>query len=272
MHDTFTLKDWKALAPDLTIGEPMNVKEIPFPDAALAEISEKFWTDGYLALPPLFDAQEIEPVLETVYTLGRHGIPPVFIYLYDQPWWMFARLGRLIRHFLGENYAILPNLWAWHLSREGDAGWPPHRDCDAKTVFGTGDDRILMSLSLWLPLTDVDENNGCMYILPHGREETEDELTEIGKLNLLEATALPARAGCLLGWRQDVVHWGGRFGEAAKNPRVSLSFEFQNRAFAPLAEPLIDMSALPPFADRLALIQEQFAKYRHIDPVYSSRK
>lgn len=140
------------------------------------------------------------------------------------------------------------------------------------TVFGDGDDAVLMSLSLWLPLTDADEENGCMYVLPQGRDAVGEELPELDKLNLLEAKALPAGAGAVLGWRQDVVHWGGRYGAAAKNPRVSLSLEFQNRAFDPLAEPLIDVAALPPFAGRLALIQEQFAKYRHIDRAHSSQK
>ena len=50
------------------------------------------------------------------------------------------------------------------------------------------------------------------------------------------------------------------------SPRSSLSFEFQNRVFEPLAEPLLDVKNPPDFETRLALINGQFEKYRHIDP------
>ncbi|MZR29259.1 phytanoyl-CoA dioxygenase family protein [Sneathiella litorea] len=261
-----TLNEWLSLAPGLSIGKEPHSKEKAFSRSELADISASFWNDGYLFLPSLFGEDELAPVRNAIYTLADEGIPPVFIYLYDQPWWLFARLGGLLRHFVGNDFGVLPNLWAWHLDREGARGWPPHRDCDGQTVFGTDENAVLMSLSLWLPLTDVDEDNGCMYVMPISRYEGGGNTPDTESLNLLDAMALPAKAGSVMGWPQDLYHWGGRFTAAAKNPRISLSLEFQNIAFEPLAEPLIDLKELPPFGSRLKLIEDQFAKYRHIDP------
>lgn len=272
MPDPMTEEQWLLLAPNLSIGEKISVDEIHFSGLALADISASFWKEGYLSLPRMFTEEELAPIRDAIYALSELGIAPVYIYLYDQPWQLFSRLGALLRHFVGENFGVLPNLWAWHLDREGARGWPPHRDCDAETVFGVGDDAVLMCLSLWLPLTDVDETNGCMYVVPYSRLKSDNTPSMPLKLDNLEAQALPVAAGSVLGWPQDLYHWGGVYTDAAKNPRVSLSLEFQNRAFDPLAEPLIDMNELPSFEARRRLIVDQFAKYRHIDPGLSAEK
>ncbi|MEX1035451.1 MAG: phytanoyl-CoA dioxygenase family protein [Sneathiella sp.] len=269
MRDVMGEEKWQALAPSLSIGAPCDVAELPLSDEMLRNTSEHFWNEGYFNIPSLLQGDEIAPVREAMLALAVADIPPVYIFLYDQPWWLFVKLNRLLRHFLGERFAALPNLWAWHLNTEGDKGWPPHRDCDAETVFGEGGAALLMSLSLWIPLTDTDEANGCMYVLPRSREKAIRAIEVLEKSNLLEARALPASAGAALGWPQDVYHWGGRYSVSAKNPRLSLSLEFQNCSFSPLAEPLFDAGNLPPFAERLALIKSQFRKYRHIDSVLS---
>jgi hypothetical protein len=67
-------------------------------------------------------------------------------------------------------------------------------------------------------------------------------------------------------------HWGGIYSSKARNSRLSLSLEFQSRAFDPLAEPLLDLKELLPFQERRALIATQFAKYRHIDPNFLEEK
>ena len=272
MRERMDQEEWQALAPDLTIGAVCEITELSFSDERLSEISDHFWKEGYFNIPAVLDEAEIAPVRDAMYALDSEGIPPVYIFLYDQPWWLFVRLNRVIRHFLGEKFAVLPNLWAWHLRQEGARGWPPHRDCDADTVFGSGPDALLMSLSLWLPLTDTDEANGCIYVLPRSDNRNEEQASSPDKLDLLSARALPARAGSVLGWPQDLYHWGGRYSAGARNPRLSLSLEFQNCGFEPLAEPLINAARLPPFEDRLALIGSQFRKYRHIDPLLCEGK
>jgi hypothetical protein len=262
-------EDWLALVPGLSIEGKPSIEEISFSPSRLSEISAVFWEEGYISLQPLFEESELSPIRKGIYAMAARDIPPVYIYLFDQPWWLFARLGVLLRHFVGEKFGVLPNLWAWHLDRVGARGWPPHRDCDVETVFGEGEDAVLMSLSLWIPLTDTDEDNGCMYALP--RASTAATVTN-GQPNLSKGRPLPANAGSVLGWPQDLYHWGGAYSREAKKPRVSISLEFQNRAFAPLAEPLIDMTRLPRFERRRDLIETQFEKYRHIDPTLSAER
>ena len=263
MPERRSLEDWQRLVPELGIEQKTPGREIDFDSGALSSLSAAFWKEGYIALPPLFRPADYLPVRAGMERLKRAALPPVYIYLFDEPWLMAAKLGALVRHFLGD-YGILPNLWAWHLAEEGETGWPLHRDCDAVTVFGERDEWVLMSLSLWLPLTDADERNGCMYVVPLASGE--------GAGEEMQETPLPAKAGSVLGWRQDLLHRGGAFTARAQNPRLSLSFEFQNRAFDPLAKPLIDPRALPSFDLRQRLIQAQFAKYRHIDPARAAGK
>ncbi|GLQ05647.1 phytanoyl-CoA dioxygenase family protein [Sneathiella chinensis] len=254
---------WAALCPELTIGQSSSQGPVPFSDADLERISEVFWEKGYLYLPPLLEREACRAIAQGMKALKSAGEPVPYIYLFDQPWQLFERLRVLIRHFLGPDYAVLPNLWAWYLDQPGQAGWPPHRDCSSETVFGAGADQILMSLSLWVPLDQATEENGCMYVVPRQQEALLQEPLTTDSLMPI-ATPLPADAGAVLGWPQDLVHWGGQYGEGAENPRVSLSFEFQSSHFDPLAEPLLHTDQPPTFAERLSLIEQQFDKYRHI--------
>lgn len=265
---------WRKIAPQLTPGrltaDKANspVGEINFTDAQLMAISDQFHSEGILQLAPVFSAAEMRALKQAILSLEEEGLPPVFIYAYDEPWQLFNRLSPLIEYFLGANFRLLPNFWAWHIpATAGAAGWPPHRDCQAETRLDDGDGgEILMSLSLWIPLVDVSEDNSCMYVLPHrsGRHFP-TSLRGPDDFDQSEGRALPAKAGSVLGWPQDVYHWSGTMSPQASAPRLSLSLEFQNAAFAPLAEPLLDVCAPPGLETRLTLIGKQFAKYRHME-------
>jgi len=266
-----TAAEWRDICPDLSVGQEVAADEIVFKLSELDSIADQFWKDGYLNLAPQFDAIEINTLISGLEALKNHNIPPVFIYVFDQPWALFEKLRHLVQHFLGQEYALLPNFWAWHLTETGQTGWPPHRDCDAETVFDIGSDKMLMSLSLWIPLNDVDEDNGCMYVIGRQQEEQLSKDIKLEKQALRPyATPLSANAGSVLGWPQDLVHWGGEFTEKAKSPRMSLSFEFQNSSFDPLIAPFLDTGKPPAFEERLILLKAQFEKYRHIDPVLRS--
>lgn len=253
------------LCPNLTIESCWATISADFSTDQLAKIATDFWKEGYLNLQPVFTRGELQALVDGMGALKKASISPVYVYLYDQPWALFEKLRQLITHFLGEDYVLLPNLWAWHLWQVGNTGWPPHRDCDSQTVFEIGDDTMLMSLSLWIPLTDVTEDNGCMYVIPRSREGDipDPQNLAINGLKSL-ATPLPAKAGSVLGWPQDLVHWGGDYKDTAMGPRISLSFEFQNASFEPLAKPVLDTRHPPDFDHRLKLINQQFEKYKHI--------
>ena len=260
---------WRKLAPQLTIGERAdNHDAIKFDRSVLSAISNTLGQDGYLHLPQQFCRQQTDPVYMGIKALESEGIPAVYIYLFDQPWVLFSRLGQLIRYFLGANFALLPNFWAWNIpARKGASGWPPHQDCQARTRYsdGSGGD-ILLSLSLWLPLSDATLENGCMSVLPRSNEHHYDmPLDDPADIRSEHGLALPVQAGSVLGWAQDLYHWSNRVTEKAEGPRLSLSFEFQNRAFEPLSEPLLDVHTPPDFETRLRLIKMQFARYRHME-------
>ncbi len=259
---------WREMNPQLTIGDAYQ------PDLSVNMIkvvhraSDMLGRDGYFQLPPQFDEQVLNPLRDAIKALAHIGIPPVYIYLYDQPWAIFADLRQLISNFLGDDFVLLPNFWAWNISSvEGARGWPPHQDCAARTRFpdGAGGD-VLLSLSLWVPLSDATLKNGCMAVLPRLYEHYYNmPLDDPGIIKPEHSIALPAKAGSVLGWTQDLYHWSNRVTVDGENPRLSLSFEFQNRAFEPLAEPLLDVTCPPSFETRLELISKQFEKYQHME-------
>ncbi len=269
MADFEQVSFWAQLAPELSL----NNRKPPAPCVeigadVIAQAAAFMAAEGYFQLPPAFEATEIAAVRNAVTALVDAGLPPVFIYMYDQPWALFDRLRPLIAHFLGDQFALLPNFWAWHIpTTQGASGWSAHRDCSAETRFVSLDaGATLMSLSLWVPLSDATADNGCMVVLPKSAERAYDPpITEPEQIPAQDGVLLPARAGAVLGWAQDVYHWSAHVTGKAQTPRISLSLEFQNPAFAPLAEPLLDTGQPPPFDERLALIRAQIPKYRHME-------
>ncbi|OSQ36147.1 phytanoyl-CoA dioxygenase family protein [Thalassospira mesophila] len=226
-------------------------------------LSDRFWDEGYFLLSDVLAVDVLARVRNAIERLVAARLPPAMIYLYDEAWQVFAALSPLLSHFLGDRVALLPHFWAWHIDPGAQGkGWPPHRDYQGESVIG---DDMLISLSLWVPLSDATPENGCMYVLPRSFERWyKSPVSKPQDVLLQDVRALPAVPGAVMGWRQDVYHWGGRASSYAASPRISLSLEFQNAAFDPLGEPLLDMTSPPQFKTRLALIGAQFAKYQHM--------
>jgi len=262
---------WRALAPGLSIdAAPETVKPVRFGAQTLDTISRSMFVEGYLEVPPVLNGDDLLCLRAAMESLSEHSLPAAFIYLFDQPWSLFRSIEGLISHFLGEDFKGLPNIWAWNIPKtEGASGWPIHRDCDAPTRFENSDfGQTLMALSVWVPLTDATLENGCMHVLPRSRQANyPDIITNAEAIEPLDARALPVNAGSVLAWSQDLYHWSGQVTAAAKDRRMSLSLEFQNIHFKPLAEPLFDIATPPHFEDRLKLILCQFKKYQHMEQV-----
>tara|TARA_R110002072_G_scaffold123048_9_gene258112 strand:+ start:829 stop:1653 length:825 start_codon:yes stop_codon:yes gene_type:complete len=255
---------WRRLNPQLSLSaDPPAVAARRFTPDQLDQVSRQLEEEGYLFLPPLLSAKEIARLRLGVERLVARDFPPAFAYLYDDYWQLFASLSPLLARFLGDRFRLLPNFWAWHVAPgEENSGWPPHRDYQGQSKVG----EFLISLSLWIPLSPATPENGCIYVLPLSREAHYDRPVEgPADLDLQDIRALPAQAGSVLGWRQDLFHWGARSTRRASQPRISLSLEFQNAAFDPLATPLLQADQPPGFTERLALILAQFDKYRHME-------
>ncbi|WP_417829365.1 phytanoyl-CoA dioxygenase family protein [Thalassospira sp.] len=263
------IRVWQKLNPQLSISNGEG------PRADLAEIgddcggfdggalSDRFWDEGYFLIRDILPVDELAKLRGGIETLVASNLSPSLIYLYDEAWNVFRRLRPLLTHFLGDRVALLPHFWAWHVDpRSNGRGWPPHRDYQGESALG---DDMLISLSLWVPLSDATPENGCMHVLPRNFEkEYAAAVSSPHEVLLQDIRALPAGPGAVMGWRQDLYHWGGRASPHAAEPRISLSLEFQNAAFDPLADELLELDTPPLFLQRLALIARQFEKYRHM--------
>ena len=267
--DLHSIAFWQSLAPQLSISEYFQpTYPITISSDILRKLSHSMEKDGYFQLPPLLDKSETDAIRDGIFSLVNKKLPPVFIYIYDQPWALFERLYPVIQLFLGDRFSLLPNLWAWHIPPiKGASGWPAHTDCSAETRFESPDGgATLMSMSLWVPLTNATIENGCMAVLPRSREILYNPtITDPKQIRPIDTVDLPAASGSVLGWSQDLYHWSRHVTTNTITPRVSLSLEFQNPVFTPLIEPLIDIAQPPPFEERLSLILSQFKKYKHME-------
>ena len=263
---------WQQLNPQLTISTGIDpvvaVEKIGAGDGGFegAELSDRFWDEGYFLIEDILPKDELAKLRQGIETLVSNGMSPALIYLYDEAWQVFRRLKPLLSHFLGDRVALLPHFWAWHVDPGQDGrGWPPHRDYQGESVVG---DDMLISLSLWVPLSNASPDNGCMYVLPRSFEKCYDlAVTKPEDVFLQDVRALPAGPGAVMGWRQDLYHWGGRASKHESEPRISLSLEFQNAVFDPMADQLLDLEKAPEFMDRLGLIASQFEKYQHMQSI-----
>jgi hypothetical protein len=269
--DLHSTQFWQNLAPQLSINKYFQTTNpITISPEVMEEISRSMEQDSYLLLSSLIDKSETDAIRDCIFSLTDIGLPPVFVYIYDQPWALFERLRPIIELFLGNRFSLLPNFWAWHIPPiKGASGWPAHTDCSAQTRFESADGgTTFMSMSFWIPLTDATIENGCMAILPKSREILYNTpITDPNQIIPQDAINLPAKSGSVIGWSQDLYHWSRHVTTNLVTPRVSLSLEFQNPAFTPLIRPLLNIEHPPLFKEQLALIFSQFEKYKDMEPV-----
>lgn len=261
---------WHSFAPTLHVGDARlsaaAMQPMAFDASSLAGLNANLVREGYFQLPALDWGVDVAHVAAGVSAVVAAGYLPVFAFMYDQPWFMYARLHALLASVLDEHYMMMPAFWAWHVdgAREG-AGWRPHRDLGHRTLLP---DRRPKAMTVWLPLTDATPQNGCMYILPADRDPhygtpRDHEIS----VDLQSVRALPSEAGGLLAWTQAVFHWGGRARTPVAAPRISLAVEFQRSDQPPIYEPLLDPRQLPDPSFRLKLILRQALQYQHMYPL-----
>jgi hypothetical protein len=121
-------------------------------------------------------------IIEAMAELKRKGWPSAFVFAYKQPWLVIERLFDFAASVMGtEDLAIEPSVFAWlldppsgNVERAGNNGFHlPHRDFSFTETF---DDRgAIKALSIWVPLSDVDARNGCMFVLPKEFDATHDK-------------------------------------------------------------------------------------------------
>ena len=136
--------------------------------------------------------QQIDATMESLKTAGW---PPVFVFLFDEPWLLIDRLFELVTPILGPNCLLETSMYGWALSKpsniqneetkeqdkdttsptttppptttaaEVGGNFPiPHRDNSFKEC--NFPDGTPSHLSTWMCINDVGLDNGCMHILP----------------------------------------------------------------------------------------------------------
>lgn len=194
--------------------------------------------------------------------LKAAGYAPAFIYVYDEAWALLERQWRLLGAVLdgsaAEQAVLEPSIGAHVLTRPiahgqaeeaergstelqrhtpiGGAFSIPHRDHSSADCFDEHGAPTL--LSLWLPLTDVGPDNGCMFVVPKESDRLFAQPQHLQHLAphrgvewLGGALALaPLRAGATAAWHGSLIHWGGRCASfSTLEPRASLTAAVRRR-------------------------------------------
>ena len=116
-----------------------------------------------------------------------------------------------------------------------------------------------------------------MFLLPAGVARVLSDATEtdtplsprVFRAALQDVIALPAAAGAMIGWRGDILHWGGA-NAGGTEPRLSLALEFRSKGArtSTFESPLIDpRAAPPPFRLRLFAITKALREYTKFEPL-----
>jgi Phytanoyl-CoA dioxygenase (PhyH) len=267
---------WRQLVPFATIEARTNSdtphETMRIAAGAAARETGRIAGEGYFRLEEVVEAERIGRMRRTVEAVRAARWPPVFAFLFDD-FWSIAQSQALlgfVEASLGPRCLQNTVIWAhWVAGEAGHEGWSPHVDAAREG------NRFL---SVWIALSDATVNNGCMSLvrpraiapeIAHAIEAHAD-LDRAAYRGLLQnVVALPVKAGSIIGWRGDVLHWGGvNTGDAS--PRVSLALEFRSRdsTATKFEAPLIDpRDGPPPFALRLFAISKALREYPKFEPM-----
>ena len=269
MNDFFSENFWRAQFPDLSIGTRLDkLKNMitPVDKQVLARMKERMAVEGY------FDGYDdkltklMPGLASAMVRLVNLGIPTPFLFLFDEAWECFYRLNPVIANVLGEDYCNLPAFWAWHIDPgKQESGWKPHRDRSRAALAADG---TPLAVSVWIPITEANSLNSCMYLLPANRDpvyNTPDEDKWV--FPPTDIRAVPGRPGDFFCWNQALLHWGSRSSPFAKHPRISMSVEFQRGDIEPLDNPVLPRLTNMSFQFRLKMIAKQLLQYHHMHPL-----
>ena len=273
LEEAFDIDRWRRLVPFASIGGDGGGDDGParISDADAACERRRLDSEGYFRLPQVFAPARIARMRRIVEAVRADGWPVAFAFVFDE-FWTIARSPRVasfLESAVGEDYLQNTVVWAhWVAGERRVAGWSPHDD------YREGGDTFL---SAWIPLSDATVENGCMFLLPAGVSREISDATETDTLlspravraALQDVIALPAAAGAMIGWRGNILHWGGANAGSAE-PRLSLALEFRSRGVSPsnFESPLIDPRApLPSFRLRLFAITKALREYVKFEPL-----
>ena len=259
---------WKSINPDLTISDYVFRRELlPLdmahenPDHYVQQIKQ----DGYFRLGPVLPVTIMQRLYKAVINLVNNGIPPAFIYVYNEPWQVFKSISPVMDRVLGPDCRLGIGVWTFYIPPTNDSkGFPAHRD-EIKTVTEEEDGTPLVATS-WIPLADVTTDHSCIYLLPTSKDENVPynlHSMNIPPESLGDIRALPSKAGSVICWNASILHWGSRSSAAAGTPRVSIAANYK-AAHEPCSISIsMDPSQTVPLEFRLGVIGAGLTAYNN---------
>ena len=261
-------KFWQELCPELTIAEDswrVTPIEVPVRDVGSKIVTDGYFHESFNHWGTSCPLEDMAKCIERIKALDMH---PVWCFVYDEFWFLTTRIHSYIKSVLGSRYRKLPEMWAWHVDpAKQERGWAIHRDRGPETLFEDGTPK---ALSIWIPLTDTNVENGCIHVVPayddidYKNSEYTEELHDPTK-----AVALPAKAGDVLGWTQQLLHWGGETINTEAPPRISISVEFvagyvELLDDQPFRGSFLNPFIVPCFEEKTEIILNQIKQYEHM--------
>ncbi len=258
-------RDWFAqLAPNLAIERRTDFVGVHHPAKALSDdfpsavALARFETDGWFRIPNVLPSDTVAAMRDVVIALESVNVPALFAYVYDAFWQCLEVIAPRVAQFTGA-VEVLPDIWAWHLARgTPTSGWKAHRGSYA--VENGADGKPALT-NVWIPLTDVDETNACMWAVPLPRDTNyPHSMSSHAAADAGQGVALPATAGSVVGWNANVLHWGGDMSPTATFHRISFSFTL--RAVGARTAHIQRLPQSLDFSARLQLIAEMVNVYQ----------
>ena len=144
--------------------------------ALRAHLLQRGWMAS--AAVPAIQAIDTELLLSTIRALKARGWPPVFAFVFDEFWSVFASIWQLMATVLDDaNVELEPSFFVYALEAPGSTPAVhgkrftylggnfglPHRDhSHTEANDEHGNPKIV---SVWIPVTDATIENGCMYVV-----------------------------------------------------------------------------------------------------------
>lgn len=232
---------WESISCGLTFQGKWPVNEdIHLIDEHLARTKSALEQSGYSCVEDLaWDNVGIsmQAIADTMEALRTRGLPPVFVFMYDEAWLLWERLFGMAAAILGDaDVKLDASIFAWALQPGGGKGavgnnfGRPHRD-DSYSDCHSADGRLKV-LSVWLPVVPVSTVSGCMYVVPASHDplfsqpEHEHHMQPEKQMPWAHIRALPAAAGDVLMWKGNLIHWGSACDAYVEQPRKSVASAF----------------------------------------------
>jgi hypothetical protein len=146
------------------------------PEERMDELRRQLEATGFMTTEEPRDrvCDKCESILAGMKALRRAGVPAFFIWMYNEPWEVMRTMWRRAEALLGSECVLEPTVAAYHLDHKSAAAGGnayvgtnfalPHRDYTYSDTYNAQGQPQL--LTVWVPVSDITVDNGCMYVVP----------------------------------------------------------------------------------------------------------